>query len=48
MTRIVLDPTGELNPPARTLVDRPRSLDDKTIGLLDITKARGDVFLNQL
>ena len=48
MTRMVLDPTGELNPPARTLVDRPRSLDDKTIGLLDITKARGDVFLNHL
>ena len=48
MTRVVLDPTGESSPAARTLVERPRSLDDKTIALLDISKARGDVFLNQL
>jgi hypothetical protein len=48
MTRVLLDPTGELSPAARTLVARPLSLDDKTIGLLDISKARGDVFLNRL
>jgi hypothetical protein len=48
MTRVVLDPTGELSPPVRTLVARPRSLDGKTIGLLDISKARGDVFLNRV
>jgi hypothetical protein len=48
MTRIVLDPTGELSPPVRTLVARPSSLDGKTIGLLDIGKARGNVFLDRL
>jgi hypothetical protein len=48
MTRVLLDPTGELSPVARTLVARPSSLDSKTIGLLDISKARGDVFLNRL
>ena len=48
MTRVVLDPTGELSPPARTLVARPASLDGKTIGLLDISKARGDVFLDRV
>jgi hypothetical protein len=48
MTRVVLDPTGELSPPVRTLVGRPSSLDGKTIGLLDISKARGNVFLDRL
>jgi hypothetical protein len=48
MTRVLLDPTGELNPAARTLVLRPPSLEGKTIGLLDISKPRGDVFLNRL
>jgi hypothetical protein len=48
MTRVVLDPTGELSQPARTLVVRPSSLDGKTIGLLDISKARGDVFLDRV
>ena len=48
MTRVVLDPTGELSPVERTLTDRPPSLAGKTIGLLNITKARGDVFLDRL
>jgi hypothetical protein len=48
MTRVLLDPTGELSPVGRTLVVRPSSLDGKTIGLLDISKARGDVFLDRL
>ena len=46
--RVVLDPTGELSPAARELTARPSSLEGKTVGLLDITKARGDVFLNRL
>ena len=46
--RTVLDPTGEQAPVARELTARPSSLDGKTVGLLDITKARGDVFLNRL
>ena len=48
MTLVVLDPTGELTPAARTRVARPASLDGATIGLLDISKARGDVFLDRV
>ena len=48
MTRVVLDPTGELVTAQRPLVDRPTSLAGKTVGLLDISKPRGDVFLDRL
>ena len=48
MTRVVLDPTGELQPVHRERVARPPSLDGLTVGLLDITKPRGDVFLARL
>ena len=48
MTRTVLDPTGERQPSDRQLLDRPASLDGLTVGLLDISKARGDVFLDRL
>ena len=48
MSRLVLDPTGELSPASRTLLDRPASLDGLTVGLLDISKPRGDVFLDRL
>ena len=44
----VLDPTGELAPAVRQRVARPSSLDGLTVGLLDITKPRGDVFLDRL
>ena len=44
----VLDPTGESAPAERTLLDRPASVDGLTVGLLDISKPRGDVFLDQL
>ena len=47
-TRTVLDPTGELSPAHRELTNRPASLQGLTIGLLDISKARGDVFLDRL
>ena len=46
--RVVLDPTGELEPIERTLSERPVSLDGARIALLDISKARGDVFLDRL
>ena len=39
---VVLDPTGELTPAVRQLTPRPASLDGKTVGLLDLTKARMD------
>ncbi|PRZ41508.1 hypothetical protein CLV47_10955 [Antricoccus suffuscus] len=44
----ILDPTGERSPVARQRVERPGSLDGKTVGLLDISKPRGDIFLDRL
>ena len=48
MTTTVLDPTAETAPAARELSARLDSLSGKTIGLLDISKPRGDVFLNRV
>jgi hypothetical protein len=48
MGTTILDPTGERTVVARERLTRPVSLDGLTVGLLDITKARGDVFLNRL
>ena len=45
---ILLDPTSERSPTIRPRLARPASLDGLTIGLLDIAKARGDVFLKRL
>jgi len=47
-TTILLDPTAEQSPAKRERSPRPNSLKGLTIGLLDISKARGDVFLNRL
>ena len=44
----LMDPTGELAPVERQPIDKPGSLNGLTIGLLDISKARGDVFLDRL
>lgn len=46
--RVLLDPTGELNPAERQRLPRPKSLEGLTVGLLDISKARGDVLLDRL
>jgi hypothetical protein len=46
--RVVLDPTGEQQAPVRERTPRPATLDGAAVGLLDITKARGDVFLDRL
>lgn len=46
--RVMLDPTAELNPPERQRLPRLKSLDGKTVGLLDISKARGNVFLDRI
>ncbi len=46
--RILLDPTGEHRPSKRNQAARPRALDGYTIGILDIGKARGNVFLDRL
>jgi hypothetical protein len=48
MSRIVLDPTGERTVETRERLARPSSLDGKTVGLLDISKPRGNVFLDRL
>ncbi len=48
MNLILLDPTGERAPAERERLARPPSLDGKVVGLLDITKPRGDVFLDRL
>lgn len=48
MSRTVLDPTSERAPAVRSAAERPSSLDGLTVGLLDISKARGDVFLDRL
>lgn len=44
----VLDPTSERITAQRTLLARPTSLAGKRVGLLDISKPRGDVFLDRL
>jgi hypothetical protein len=44
----LLDPTSERLPAQRERTPRPATLDGLTIGLLDIAKARGDVFLDRI
>ena len=46
--REYLDPTSERTAVSRPRAPRPASLAGKTIGLVDIGKPRGDVFLDQL
>ncbi len=45
---ILLDPTSERVPAERARAARLEKLAGQTIGLLDIAKARGDVFLDRL
>ena len=45
---VLLDPTSERSPTQIPRLPRPDSIDRLTIGLLDIAKARGDVFLDRL
>ena len=47
-TRTILDPTGERSVAERARLARPATLDGLTVGLLDISKPRGDVFLDRL
>jgi hypothetical protein len=48
VSRIVLDPTSERRATQREPLPRPPSVAGLTVGLLDISKARGDVFLDRL
>ncbi len=45
---ILLDPTAERSPTIRARLARPAKLDGLTVGILDISKPRGDVFLDRL
>ena len=47
-SEVLLDPTAEQQPPGREPAALPRTLTGLTVGLLDITKAKGDFFLDQL
>ena len=46
--QVLLDPTAERSPTTRSRLPRPASLAGLRIGLLDISKKRGDVFLDRL
>jgi len=48
VNQVLLDPTSERSPVQRQQLARPAKLDGLTVGLLDISKARGNVFLDQL
>ena len=48
MARFLLDPTGERTIIERVRLPRPATLNGQTIGLLDISKPRGNVFLDRL
>jgi hypothetical protein len=44
----ILDPTSERAVVERERLARPASLEGLTVGLLDISKPRGDVFLDRI
>jgi hypothetical protein len=44
----LLDPTSERSATTRERADRPASLTGKRVGLLDISKPRGNVFLDRI
>lgn len=44
----LLDPTAESAPIARQGASRLAAIEGRTVGLLDISKPRGDVFLDRL
>ena len=44
----LLDPTSEISPARRARRSPPDKIAGLTVGLLDISKPRGDVFLNRI
>lgn len=44
----LLDPTSERSPTIRPRLARPDRLDGLTIGIVDISKPRGNIFLDQI
>ena len=45
---VLVDPTSELRREYRDRLPRPRSLEGLTVGIMDIAKAPGEVFLDRL
>ena len=45
---VLVDPTSEKSPEVRERLKRPMDLKGLTIGLLNISKPRGDVFLDEV
>ena len=43
-----MDPTSELAPINRQPLPRPIDLEGKTVGLLDISKPKGNIFIDRL
>ena len=48
MNRTILDPTSERQLAERARLARPATLEGLTIGLLDISKPRGNIFLDRI
>jgi hypothetical protein len=48
VNEVLLDPTNEHGAPRRERLPRLDALAGKTVGLLDISKPRGDLFLDRL
>ncbi len=46
--RVVLDPTSERTPAKRERLPRPARVKGLVVGLLDISKPRGDLFLDRI
>lgn len=44
----LLDPTAENAPAVRKRLDRPASAEKLIVALLDISKPRGDIFLDEI
>ena len=45
---VLLDPSSERSPVARALTARPPALDGLAVALLDISKPRGNIFLDRV
>jgi hypothetical protein len=48
VTRVLLDPTSGTGPVNRQAAARLAAIDGATVGLLDISKPRGSVFLDRV
>lgn len=47
-TLVLVDPTSELHREARERLPRPASIEGLTVGIMDIAKAPGEIFLDRV